>query len=224
MSAAVEVRGLAKIYGRQRALHGLDFALEAGTFTLIAGPNGAGKSTLLRVLAALTRPSRGEVRVLDGDPFGRGSGELRRRIGYLGAQPGLYDGLTLQENLELAGRLRGVEPHRVSALIAELELASVARRSFGELSLGYRRRAGLARALLGAPDLLLLDEPWSGLDAASVRRLNLQLARRHEQGATVLVAAHAVRDLLPLCDAVLSLADGQLRALEPPRDAHAETY
>jgi heme ABC exporter ATP-binding subunit CcmA len=210
---AVEVRGLEKRYGGLRALAGLSFELARGTFTLASGPNGAGKSTLLRVLAALTRPTRGEVRVLGIDPFGRGGAQLRARIGYLGAEPALYGDLSVEENLEFAARLRGLPQDSVDPLLAELELRGVARRRVRALSLGYRKRAGLARALLGAPALLLLDEPWSGLDAASARRLTAFLSRRLAAGTTLLVAAHGVRDQLDLFGAVLSLDAGRLEGL-----------
>jgi heme ABC exporter ATP-binding subunit CcmA len=212
---AVAVRGLEKRYGGLRALAGVSFELARGTFTLASGPNGAGKSTLLRVLAGLTRPTRGEVRVLGFDPFGRGGAQLRARIGYLGAEPALYGDLSVQENLEFAARLRGLPHDSVDALLSELELRGVARRRVRALSLGYRKRAGLARALLGAPALLLLDEPWSGLDAASARQLTAFLSRRLAAGTTLLVAAHGVRDQLDLFGAVLSLDAGRLEALSP---------
>jgi heme ABC exporter ATP-binding subunit CcmA len=219
---AVEVRGLEKRFGSQRALCELSFELAPGTITLASGPNGAGKSTLLRILAALTRPTRGEVRVLGVDPFGRGAAALRPRIGYLGAEPALYGDLSVEENLRFAARLRGASPTSVAAMLAELELRDVAARRVRGLSLGYRKRAGLARALLGAPALLLLDEPWSGLDAASARRLSAFLAERLAAGTTLLVAAHGVRDQLSLFQAVLSLDAGRLAGLSTPGSLAAE--
>jgi heme ABC exporter ATP-binding subunit CcmA len=219
---AVSVRGLEKRYGNLRALAGLSFELAPGTFTLASGPNGAGKSTLLRILAALTRPTRGEVRVLGTDPFGRSSAALRARIGYLGADPALYADLSVEENLQFAAQLRGLPQESIEPVISELELRAVARRRVRSLSLGYRKRAGLARALLGAPALLLLDEPWSGLDAASARRLSALLARRLAAGTTLVVAAHAVRDQLDLFHAVLSLDAGRLEGLAAPGSPAAE--
>jgi ABC-type multidrug transport system ATPase subunit len=210
---AIAVRGLEKRFGRQRALCELSFELARGTFTLASGPNGAGKSTLLRILAALTRPTRGEVRVLGVDPFGRGGAALRPRIGYLGAEPALYGDFSVEENLLLAARLRGAPRASVDSMLAELELRDIATRRVRALSLGYRKRAGLARALLGAPALLLLDEPWSGLDAAAARRLSVFLNGRLATGTTLLVAAHGVRDQPALFQAVLSLDAGRLTGL-----------
>jgi len=219
---AIAVRGLEKRFGAQRALADLSFELAAGTFTLAAGPNGAGKSTLLRVLAALTRPTRGEVRILGVDPFGRGAAQLRPRIGYLGSDPALYGDLSVRENLEFAACLRGAARESIDAVIAELELGTVAQRRVRTLSLGYRKRAGLARALLGAPALVLLDEPWSGLDAFAAQRLSAFLSRRLAAGTTLLVAAHGVRDQLALFQAVLSLEAGRLARLAAPGVLGAE--
>jgi heme ABC exporter ATP-binding subunit CcmA len=213
---AVAVRGLEKRFGAQRALADVSFELAAGSVALAAGPNGAGKSTLLRILAALTRPTHGEVRILGVDPFGRGAAELRPRIGYLGSEPALYGDLSVRENLEFAARLRGAARASIDAVISELELAPVVQRRARALSLGYRKRAGLARALLGAPALLLLDEPWSGLDASSARRLSAFLSQRREAGTTLLIAAHGVRDQLGLFHAVLPLDGGRLGAISTP--------
>jgi len=213
---AVSVHGLEKRYGAQRALQGLSFELDPGTFALAAGPNGAGKSTLLRILAAITRPTRGEVRVLGNDPFGRGAAKLRTRVGYLGAEPALYGDLSVRENLEFAARLRGASRESVDRMLGELELRPVARRRVRALSLGYRKRAGLARALLGAPSLVLLDEPWSGLDAASARRLSGFLSRGLAAGTTLIVAAHGVRDQLDLFHTVISIDAGKLGSISAP--------
>jgi ABC-type multidrug transport system ATPase subunit len=221
-AAAVSVRGLEKRYGSQRALVDLSFEIPTGTFTLAAGPNGAGKSTLLRILAQITRPTRGEVHVLGVDPFGRGGAELRTRVGYLGAEPALYADLSVRENLEFAARLRGVPGEGIRGVLDELELHPVAQRRVRTLSLGYRKRAGLARALLGAPALVLLDEPWSGLDAASARRLSGFLSRRLAAGTTLIVAAHGVRDQLDLFQMVLTIDAGRLGGLGAPRALSSE--
>jgi heme ABC exporter ATP-binding subunit CcmA len=222
VAAALEARALARDFGGRPVLRGIDLSLAAGETVVVLGPNGAGKSTLLRILAALTRPTRGEVRVLGMDPFGREGRALRARIGYLGAEPGLYAELSVEENLAFAAQLRGASRGSIEAVLSELELRPVARHRVRTLSLGYRKRAGLARALLGAPALLLLDEPWSGLDAASARRLSAFLAQRLAAGTTLLVAAHGVRDQLDLFQAVLALDAGKLRALGSPGAVDAE--
>jgi ABC-type multidrug transport system ATPase subunit len=116
------------------------------------------------------------------------------------------------ENLEFCARLRGLEPAHARAAADELELGAVLEQRVRTLSQGYRRRAGLARALLGAPDLVLLDEPWNGLDVASAERLTERLLALRARGATVLVAAHAASGPLPTFDRVLTLEAGRLAA------------
>ena len=223
MSApAVEVLEVYKRYGRHFALRDLTFELGQASFTLAAGPNGAGKSTLLRILATLTRPTHGEVRLFGRDAFGRGATELRGRIGYLGADPGLYAELTVMENLRFAGRLRGIGRRRIEWLLSELRLESVAERRVRTLSLGYRKRAGLARALLGAPDLLLLDEPWTGLDEAAAHGLTHFLTHRLDAGTTLVLASHAPRERRDLFGVVLALDAGRLKELENNGAARAE--
>ena len=206
----VEARGVEKRFGRVRAVAGVDLSLEPGSLALLRGPNGAGKSTLLRMLGALTRPTRGEVRV-EGEPlFGAAGARLRGRIGYLGPAPALYGELTVRENLEFCGRLRGLANGEAAAQIERHQLGAVAGRRAGELSTGFRRRAGLARALLGDPELVLLDEPWNGLDADASERLAAALADARGRGATALIAAHAADAYAALFDRTLDMAEGAL--------------
>ena len=161
--SAVETEGLEKRFGRVRALRGLDFALEPGSLVRVAGPNGAGKSTLLRILAGLTRPTRGSLRVDGTDPFGAHAVRARAQTGYLGQSAGLYAELTVGENLGFNAELRGLPADSIEQAIESLGLESVRDLRVQTLSQGFRRRAGLARALLGRPALLLLDEPWNML-------------------------------------------------------------
>jgi ABC-type multidrug transport system ATPase subunit len=207
---ALELDRVEKRYRGVRALCGVSLRVERGARVRVGGPNGAGKSTLLRMAAGLTRPTRGGVRALGGSPFGREGALRRARIGFLGQHAGLYAELSLEENLRFQARLLGREPARVAAVIAALELGPVATRSVGTLSLGYRRRAGLARALLGEPELLLLDEPWNGLDRAATLALARQLEAERERGATLLLATHAAAVPEAFFDATLELEAGRL--------------
>jgi heme ABC exporter ATP-binding subunit CcmA len=211
--SAIEVSDLEKRYGKARALRGLSAALPAASAVLVAGPNGAGKSTLLRILAGLCRPSRGKVAVLGIDPFGAQRNALRSRVGYLGPEAGVYADLSVRENLRFTARLHGVAEARIEACLAEHGLEDVAEQRVSALSFGYRRRAGLARALLCNPEVLLLDEPWNGLDDAAAQRLADVLARSQQAGRTLLVAAHAPAHAY-LFDSALRLASGELVALE----------
>ncbi len=207
---ALDAVGVAKDYGPVRALDGVDLELAPGTIALLRGPNGAGKSTLLRVLGALTRPTRGSVRVLSRDPFSSRDAAVRARVGFLGQDAALYGELTVAENLRFAARLRGADERELERVSDLLALDPVLDRRARTLSQGFRRRVGLARALLGEPALLLLDEPWNGLDAASAERLSRLLEQLRARGVAALVASHAAATELPTFDRELVLARGRL--------------
>lgn len=209
---AVELEGVTKRYGAARALDGVSLAIAEGALVWLAGPNGAGKSTLLRVLGSLARPTQGSVRVFGRALFASEGAAARARVGFLGPEAALYGELSVYENLAFCARLRGLDYAAARAAAAELELGAVLEQRVRTLSQGYRRRAGLARALLGAPDLVLLDEPWNGLDAESAARLTELLLRLRARGATVLVAAHAASGPLPEFDRRLELESGRLAA------------
>jgi heme exporter protein A len=165
---AISVAGLRRDYGDRPALDGVDFELAAGNSLVVLGPNGAGKTTLLRILATLLRPSGGEVSVL-GYSLPDEAWRLRGRIGYLGHEPLLYRDLSGRENLRFGARLYGIEREAAEARIGELLRAvGMERRAderVAELSAGMRQRISIARCVLHDPELLLLDEPDSNLDA-----------------------------------------------------------
>jgi len=211
---AVELEQVEKRYGRTRALAGVSLNLAHGRLYLLQGANGAGKSTLLRVVAGLARPSRGCVRVLGANPFHAAESAVRARIAFMAADPGLYAELTVRENLQFCTRLQNLPGDRVDRCIAGTGLAPVADRPLGELSFGYRRRAGLARALLSDPELLLLDEPWNGLDDRASQRLAEQLELVRSKGHTALVAAHSVGPFAALFDQRLAIDRGKLSLAE----------
>ena len=207
---AIELSRLEKRFGSVRALDRVTASLPQGSITLLSGANGAGKTTLLRILASLTRPTRGTVRVLGVDPFGREGASQRSRVGYLGQEAGFYGELRVRENLEFCAKVHGVSLQRVDALLHELGLEAVADQRASTLSLGYLRRAGLARAQLTEPSLLLLDEPWNGLDAEASKQLSQQLRSQREAGRSALVAAHTPDAAQSLFDGVLRLERGRL--------------
>jgi len=213
---AAELHDVDKRYGRTRALAGVSLELAAGKLYLLQGANGAGKSTLLRVMAGLARPSKGQVRVLGANPFSGPEAAVRARLSFMAADPGLYAELTVRENLRFCTRLLGIAPERVEHCIGSTGLASVADRPLGHLSFGYRRRAGLARALLSDPELLLLDEPWNGLDDRASLRLAEQLELVRSKGRTALVAAHSVGEFRALFDHRLYIERGRLSLDDEP--------
>ncbi len=205
--SAVEAHSLVKRYGAVRALDRVSFRLEPATLTFVTGPNGAGKSTLLRVLAALTRPTSGEIRLTGKDPFGKDGASLRSRVGWIGAAAGLYADLTVEENLLFHARLHGLDPGRIEPALEDFGLVPLRDRRVRTLSQGFRRRAGLARVFLPAPSLILLDEPWNGLDAAGSEQLLGVLQDHRSKGATILASRHGRTDG---ADRILYLADGRM--------------
>ncbi len=207
---AVETHEVAKRYGALLALRDVSLEISAGTLTLVCGPNGAGKSTLLRVLGGLTRPTTGSVRLLDRDPFGRDAATVRGKIGWLGTGAGLYTDLTVEENLEFAAALHGVERTRVAELIDRLGLSPVRARPARTLSDGYRRRTGLARALVHEPEILLLDEPWNGLDDEASNQLVTLLRELRDRGGTIVVAAHRAPAGADIANRVIPLESGRV--------------
>ena len=209
-------RGLRQSFGRVRVLRDIDLSLRPGEALAVAGPNGAGKSTLLRILAGLTQPTGGEVRVL-GQRLGRGTSQSRRAIGLLSHQSFLYDDLTLLENLTLAARLYGLSDPRKAAADA-LDAAGLSRRADElprRLSRGLVQRAAIARALQHRPRLLLLDEPFTSLDANATAALCAELSRRLNEGLGLVLVTHQLSEVWELATRVAVLVDGTWAADEP---------
>ena len=209
---------LHRTYGAARVLRGVSLRLAPGDALAIVGPNGAGKTTLLRLLAGLARPSSGEVRVL-GRTLGRDDPTARRPIGFLPHQSMLYDDLTVRENLLFVARLFGVaEPAAaVRRAIDEVEIAGRADDRPRSLSRGLLQRAALARALVHGPQVLLLDEPFTALDAPGADRLRAVLQRRLAGGAAVVLVTHHLSETWDIATRVGVLAAGRW-ALEAPRE------
>jgi heme ABC exporter ATP-binding subunit CcmA len=223
-AALLEAHGLQRSFGRVRILHGLDLSLQPGEALAIIGPNGAGKTTLLRLLAGLMRPSAGEVRIL-GLRVGGELGPARRALGVLLHQSLLYDDLTLLENLTFVAGLYGLnQPGAVAA--AALEAAGLTDRA-GELprrlSRGLLQRAAIARSLLHSPRLLLLDEPFTGLDATAAARLRSDLQRRLSQGLGVVIVTHHLAEVWELASRVAVLVGGRW-AVDEPRAGTLESF
>jgi heme ABC exporter ATP-binding subunit CcmA len=213
-------RGLRRSFGRVRVLHDIDLTLVPGEALAVAGPNGAGKSTLLRLLAGLMRPTAGEVRVL-GRALTGAAAEARRAIGLLSHQSLLYDDLTLAENLTFAARLYGLARPAESARSA-LEEAGLGARAGDlprRLSRGLLQRAAIARALLHRPRVLLLDEPFTALDAASADRLRETLRARRADGLGLVIVTHHLAEVWDVATRVAVMVDGRWVCDEPTTGA-----
>ncbi len=214
---AIRLRGLGRDYGDRPALEGVDLDLPAGSSLAVLGPNGSGKSTLLRVLAALLRPSRGEVSVL-GCSLPDDAWKLRGRIGYLGHEPLLYEDLTGRENLEFQARLYGLDRTEAKVRIdADLDLLGMSRRAgyrVSDYSAGMKQRIAICRAVLHRPSLLLLDEPDSNLDPEGREAARALIGRASElvwkaDGPVTRVAvSHEPEKARAEADQVLELAIG----------------
>jgi heme exporter protein A len=207
---AIRVAGLRRDYGDRPALDGVGFELAAGESLVVLGPNGAGKTTLLRVLATLLRPSGGEVSVL-GCSLPDEAWKLRGRIGYLGHEPLLYRDLSGRENLRFQARLHGIErgaaESRIEELLRAVGMERRADERIAELSAGMRQRLSICRCVLHEPQLLLLDEPDSNLDAEG-RELARELIGP-AAGRTRVVVTHDPDRFLPEADRVLRLGIGE---------------
>jgi heme exporter protein A len=185
----IELRGVTRTYGRLVALDGIDLTIRAGSAVALMGANGAGKTTVLRVIAGLTTPTTGTVTIAGVDRREAG-GRLRALLGYVGHDSMLYGDLTVRENLAFHAGLHGLDREAVVRAAARFDISHALDRPARELSRGSTQRAALARALLHDPAVVLLDEPFTGLDLTSRERLAATLGQLHHQGHTLVLTVH----------------------------------
>jgi len=208
---------------KRRVLTDLSLEITQGEVFGLLGHNGAGKTTTMRVILGLLRPDAGEIRLFGRDGAGR---EARARIGYLGDEIGLYPQFSADENIQYMGelcRLKGqVLAERKSRLLKLVGLATHARTTVRRYSKGMRQRLAIALALLNDPDLLILDEPYSGLDPIGRRLVRKLLLRLKEEGKTILLCSHIVPDVEAVCDRVGILRNGQIRECLALKDIYAQ--
>jgi len=209
----IEVRGLAKRFGPATAVDRLSFAVGAGTVTGFLGPNGAGKTTTLRMLLGLVRPDGGQA-VIWGKPY-RELGRRRRQVGAVLEASGFHPGRTAAGHLRVRAAATGAGRSRIDAVLAETGMSELARRRAGHLSLGERQRLSLAGALLGDPEVLILDEPANGLDPAGVLWLRGFLRQLGDQGRTVLVSSHLLAEVAQFADRAVVIDRGRLVSAGP---------
>jgi len=218
----IELRGATRRYGAVTAVDSLSLAIEAGTFTALLGGSGSGKTTALKMVNGLVEPDAGEVRV-DGHAIGDEPGwALRRRIGYVFQEIGLFPHMTVAENIGIGPRLAGWDKPATAARVAELlQLvalpADAGARLPAALSGGQRQRVGVARALAARPAIMLMDEPFGALDPVTRDALGREYRALHEQlGLTTMMVTHDVWEALLLADRIVVLADGRVLADAPP--------
>jgi ABC-2 type transport system ATP-binding protein len=218
----LEVRGLDKSYGSRKVLDDVSFDVEPGKMTGFVGGNGAGKTTTMRIILGVLDADAGEVR-FEGQTLRPGS---RRRFGYMPEERGLYPKMRLEEQLVYLARLHGLETttarSNALALIERLGLAERAGEPIEKLSLGNQQRAQIAAALVHDPEVLVLDEPFSGLDPMAVETVVDVLRERADRGIPVLFSSHQLDIVERLCDDLVIIADGRIRAAGPRSDLRAQ--
>jgi heme ABC exporter ATP-binding subunit CcmA len=216
---------VARHYGRRKALSQVSFTCDAGEIVGLLGPNGAGKSTLLNILATLLAPSRGTIHYGDRTADGGGS-EVRALIGMLGHDLFLYPELTARENLAFFSRLYGIAdvPGTVTAALARAGLADRGDDLVSGFSRGMRQRVALERALLHDPRLILLDEPFTGLDQTSTAALVERLRERQRAGCLIVLATHDLEVADGLLDRAIYLKGGRMVGIDTGSNGLADRY
>ena len=215
----IEAVGLTKVFtdfwfrSKARAVDGIDFEIEQNEIFGLLGPNGSGKSTTIKMILGLLRKTRGRLSVFGKDPA---DVSIKNRIGYLPEETYMYRFLDARETLDYYGKLFGLDhrirKRRVDELLDMVGLSEVAHRKVGEYSKGMARRIGLAQALINDPDLLILDEPTSGLDPIGTRQVKELLQELGRSGTTILLSSHLLSDVEDVCDRMVILYGGKIRA------------
>ena len=216
----IEVKNLVKKYGNHTAVDHLNFTIEEGHVYGFLGPNGAGKSTTMNIMTGYLGATEGEV-LINGHDILKEPEEAKKQIGYLPELPPLYMEMTVREYLEFVAELKGIAKNKREESINEVEkmvkIWEVENRLIRNLSKGYRQRVGLAQAVLGFPEIIILDEPSVGLDpkqSLEIRELIRQLAKKH----TVILSSHILAEVREVCDYILIISKGKLVASDTPEN------
>lgn len=212
MGSIISVKGLGKRFAAHVALDGIDLNIEQGEFVIILGPNGAGKTTLLKILETLIRPSSGSVKI-GGLELSRSAVQIRRMIGAISHESYLYSDLTVEENLHFFGKMYGLSDDeltgRIQVLLEQMHLEHRCMDRVSTLSRGMKQRLSIARSLIHDPEIILMDEPYTGLDLQSACDLE-KLLLENSRKATVLMVTHDIDRAFAICDRVIILCDGTI--------------
>lgn len=203
----LETRNLKKYFGRKPAVNGVSLQIPAGSIYGLLGPNGAGKTTTLKMLTGLLHPSSGEITVF-GKPW------LRRHLARIGAlieSPALYGNLTAKENLLVHTKLMGLSKDNIDAALETVDLKNTDSKTAARFSTGMKQRLGIAIALLGNPELLILDEPANGLDPIGNQELRELIRSFPAKGMTVILSSHILTEVAQLVDHIGIISDGELK-------------
>ena len=217
-AAAIVLESVSKRYGSTTVVHDVSFTVERGEIVGFLGPNGAGKTTTMRMIAGFTAATSGRVLVA-GHDMATDNVEAARRLGYVPERPPLYDVLSVRSYLTFVARVKGVPRARVRTelerVVTACRLEAVIASEIHKLSKGYRQRVGLAQALLGAPDILLLDEPTAGLDPGQIQETR-EVIRAFGQDHAVLLSTHILVEATLICRRVAIIDHGRLLAIDSP--------
>ncbi|MCR4435302.1 MAG: ATP-binding cassette domain-containing protein [Clostridiales bacterium] len=215
----IEIQNLTKSYGRIKAVNNLNFTVEKGEILGFLGPNGAGKSTTMNIITGYIPPSQGTVKVCGFDIL-ENPNEVKKHIGYLPELPPLYLDMTVKDYLDFAGDLKMAgksKRSRIADIMELVKIADVKDRLIKNLSKGYKQRVGLAQALIGNPDVLILDEPTVGLDPKQIieiRRLIKALGEEH----TIILSSHILPEVSAVCERVVIINKGEIAAIDTPQN------
>ncbi|HHW58135.1 MAG TPA: lantibiotic protection ABC transporter ATP-binding protein [Clostridia bacterium] len=203
----LETKNLKKYYGKQLAVNDVSLKIPKGSIYGLLGPNGAGKSTTLKMLTGLLHPSSGEI-VVFGEPWQR---KHLERIGALIESPALYGNLTAVENLLVHTNLMGLPKERIYEVLEIVDLKDTGKKLTSQFSTGMKQRLGIAIALLGRPELLILDEPTNGLDPIGIQELRELIRSFPKRGITVILSSHILTEVSQLVDNIGIISDGELK-------------
>ena len=203
----LETRCLKKYYGKQLAVNNISLQIPRGCIYGLLGPNGAGKSTTLKIITGLLYPSAGEI-IAFGEPWER---RHLRRMGVLIESPALYGNLTAYENLLVYAKLIGLPKERIYEVLEIVELKDVDKKLVSHFSMGMKQRLGIAIALLGNPELLILDEPANGLDPIGIQKLRELIRSFHKKGITVILSSHILSEVSQIVDHIGIISGGELK-------------
>jgi ABC-2 type transport system ATP-binding protein len=216
-STLVEVESVVKRYGPVVAVDGVSLSIRAGKVYSLVGANGAGKSTLIRMIMGLTMPDAGRV-LICGEDYAHHAATTKRHLGYLPEELTLYNRLTGREYLELVAGLKDADAAQIPEALRFFELEPAADKLAGGYSLGMRKKLGLAAAMLGEPDIFVLDEPLNGLDVEMMRKLRLRLEDERAQGRAILISSHVMSFVERVSDRLGVMRAGKLVAEGSPAE------
>ncbi|EGO2802150.1 lantibiotic protection ABC transporter ATP-binding protein [Enterococcus faecalis] len=202
----LETKNLSKKFGKQSAVNKVSLQIKRNSVYGLLGPNGAGKTTSLKMIIGLLRPTSGEI-IFDGEPWTR---DHLLKIGSLIESPALYGNLTAVENLMVHTKLMGIPKEKIYEVLEIVDLVGTGKKRASQFSMGMKQRLGIAIALLGDPELLILDEPTNGLDPAGVQKLRDLIASFPKRGMTVILSSHILSEVSQVVDDVGIISDGKL--------------